>query len=197
MKPVLLKIRRLRHLWIPPNSATWAARIFNEAGYRLKTAYYGKWHIGFAEKDTPSHGFGILITNSKKTDADTADDAVQFIAGKHDQPFLMVASFLNPHNVCEYARGEPLSNGPVGTPPASDDLPPAPANIPPPRNEPDTMTVMRQSYHATPVFPVGNFDVEQWRQLRWAYYRMIEKSDAEIGKVLAALRQAGPGRKHW
>jgi len=53
------------------------------------------------------------------------------------------------------------------------------------------MTVMRQSYHATPVFPVGNFDVEQWRQLRWAYYRLIEKSDAEIGKVLAALRQAG------
>jgi arylsulfatase A-like enzyme len=53
------------------------------------------------------------------------------------------------------------------------------------------MTVMRQSYHATPVFPVGNFDVEQWRQLRWAYYRMIEKSDAEIGRLLAALRQAG------
>jgi arylsulfatase A-like enzyme len=41
------------------------------------------------------------------------------------------------------------------------------------------------------MFPVGSFHPEKWRQLRWAYYRMIEKVDAEIGKVLHALRQAG------
>src|SRR6185436_7838847 len=108
----------------------------------------------------------------------------------HDRPFLFVASFVNPHNICEVARGEPLSNGPIGDPPAPDQLPPVPANLAPPRNEPDTMSVMRQSYHATDTFPVGNFTPQKWRELRWAYYRLIEKVDAEIGKVLSALRNA-------
>ena len=53
------------------------------------------------------------------------------------------------------------------------------------------MTLMRQGYHASPMFPVGDFSPEQWRALRWGYYRLIEKVDAEIGKVLAAVREAG------
>jgi choline-sulfatase len=116
---------------------------------------------------------------------------VQFIRQKHTKPFLVVASFLNPHNICEYARGQELNNGPVGPPPPLAELPPAPANLLPPKNEPDSMTTMRQSYHNTATFPVGNFSVEKWRELRWAYYRMIEKVDGEIGKVLSALREGG------
>jgi arylsulfatase A-like enzyme len=38
---------------------------------------------------------------------------------------------------------------------------------------------------------VGKFTAEDWRRHRWGYYRMIEKVDAEIGKLLAALREAG------
>ena len=102
-----------------------------------------------------------------------------------------MASFLNPHNICEYARGEALPCGPIGEPPAPEQCPPAPANLAPPENEPDSMTMMRKGYHASPTFPVGDFTAEKWRQLRWAYYRMIEKVDAEIGRVLRALRQAG------
>lgn len=157
------------------------------AGY--ETAYAGKWHLSFKEADVESHGFETL--KSKGLDAEIAANAVQFIEQKHEKPFLLVASFVNPHNICQVARGEPLPNGPVGTPPPLDQLPPAPANLLPPRNEPDTMTVMRQSYHASDVFPVGKFTPEKWRELRWAYYRLIEKVDAEIGKLLAALRQAG------
>ena len=32
---------------------------------------------------------------------------------------------------------------------------------------------------------------DDWRRQRWGYYRMIEKVDAEIGKVLEALRKTG------
>lgn len=49
----------------------------------------------------------------------------------------------------------------------------------------------RRAYHANPQFPVGDFDAGKWRQYRWAYYRMIEKVDAEIGRVLASLRETG------
>ncbi|HEY2572610.1 MAG TPA: sulfatase-like hydrolase/transferase [Verrucomicrobiaceae bacterium] len=160
---------------------------FRRAGY--ETAYAGKWHLCYKEQDVDTHGFESVAGKGK--DSEIAEKAVNFIRQKHDRPFLLGASFVNPHNICEVARGEPLSNGPVGDPPPPDQLPPAPANLPAPQNEPDSMTVMRQSYHATDTFPVGNFTPQKWRELRWAYYRLIEKVDAEIGKVLGALRESG------
>jgi choline-sulfatase len=53
------------------------------------------------------------------------------------------------------------------------------------------MTIMRKGYHAHPAFPVGNFSADQWRKLRWGYYRLIERVDAQIGIVLDALRKSG------
>jgi arylsulfatase A-like enzyme len=51
---------------------------------------------------------------------------------------------------------------------------------------------MRGAYQVdTGLFPVGGYSREDWRRLRWGYYRMIEKVDAEIGAVLDALRVAG------
>jgi len=171
---------------------------FRSAGY--EAAYCGKWHLCLDEKDPSAHGFDVL--QSKRAapgdnhDARVAGAAVQFLARKHDKPFLLVASFLNPHNICEWARRgaglqQTLSCGEIGEPPPSDRLPPAPANLAPPANEPDGMTLMRKGYHASQAFPVGNFTPEDWRKQRWGYYRMIEKVDAEIGRVLEALRKAG------
>ena len=169
---------------------------FRDAGY--DTPYCGKWHLCYDAKDTQAHGFEIAT--GKRTgghDAGVTDGAVQFLARRHDKPFLLVASFLNPHNVCEWARRlagreQRLNCGEIGEPPPLAQLPPVPANLAPPQNEPDGMTLIRRGYQVdSGAFPVGNFTVEDWRKERWGYYRMIEKVDAEIGKVLAALRQAG------
>src|SRR5665213_2461782 len=48
-------------------------------------------------------------------------------------------------------------------------------------DEPDIVALMRRSYQANPMFPVGDFNERQWRDYLWAYYRMIEKVDAQIG----------------
>jgi arylsulfatase A-like enzyme len=157
------------------------------AGY--ESAYAGKWHLPYKENAVETHGFKILA--GKVPDDCVAERAARFLRQKHDRAFFLVASFVNPHDICQYARGDPLPNGEVGTPPPLDQLPPAPANLLPPKNESDSMTMMRKSYHATKTFPVGNFTPENWREQRWAYYRLIEKVDAEIGKVLQALREAG------
>jgi choline-sulfatase len=53
---------------------------------------------------------------------------------------------------------------------------------------------MRQSYQATKMTPIANFDGDKWRQMRWGYYRLIERADREIGRVLAALRDSGHER---
>lgn len=160
---------------------------FRSAGYA--TAYYGKWHLSYDPAATDKHGFETL--DRQQLDTVTADNAIGFLGRKHDKPFLLVTSFLNPHNICEVPRGQELSNGPIGEPPAAEALPPGPTNGAYPRDEPDSMTRMRKGFHASRLFPVGNFSPLQWQAYRWSYYRLIEKVDAEIGRVLAALRAAG------
>lgn len=175
---------------------------FRNAGYT--TAYSGKWHLCLNEKDPGTHGFEILDSKTKLTppeldnyDSRVSHAAVEFLAQKQDRPFLLVVSLLNPHNICEWARRaagreQKLSCGEIGTPPPSDQLPPPPANLEPPRNEPDGMTLIRRAYQVDDgLFPVSKFTPEDWRKQRWGYYRMVEKVDGEIAKVLDALRQAG------
>jgi choline-sulfatase len=175
---------------------------FRDAGY--KTAYSGKWHMCFNEKDPGTHGFEILDAKTKLTppeidnyDSRVSHAAVEFLERNQDKPFLLVVSLLNPHNICEWARRaagreQKLSCGEIGTPPSSDQLPPPPANLAPPTNEPDGMTLIRRAYQVDDgLFPVGKFTPEDWRKQRWGYYRMVEKVDGEIAKVLDALREAG------
>jgi len=175
---------------------------FRQAGYT--TAYSGKWHLCLNEKDPDSHGFEILDSKTALSppqdnnyDSRVAHAAVEFLQRQHDQPFLLVVSLMNPHNICEWARraagrSQTLSCGEIGTPPESDELPPVPANLDVPKNEPDGMTLIRRAYQVDDgPFPVGNFTPQDWRKQRWGYYRMVEKVDGEIAKVLDALRQAG------
>ena len=175
---------------------------FRDEGY--ETAYSGKWHICLNEKDPDTHGFEILDAKSRLSppeidnyDARVSHAAVDFLGRKHDRPFLLVVSLMNPHNICEWARRgagreQKLSCGEIGTPPPVDQLPPPPANLEIPKNEPDGMTLIRKAYQVPDgLFPVGEFTVEDWRKQRWGYYRMVEKVDGEIAKVLDALRAAG------
>ena len=163
--------------------------IFQRAGYA--TGYFGKWHLPFDERTPEVHGFAAINRGKSGGDAGTASAAADFVRAKRDKPFLLVASLVNPHNICQWARSEELPEGSVGTPPPLAQCPPLRANTPPQQDEPDIMTLMRRSYHATDMFPVGKFGEKEWREYIWGYYRMIEKVDAEIGRILAALQETG------
>ena len=164
--------------------------IFQKGGY--ETAYFGKWHLPYDLKNKNSHGFEWLAHNkSNGIDSLIPADAIGFLHQKHEKPFLMVASFIDPHNICEWARGQKLPDGEVGIPPGAEACPPLPANHAPGKNESDIVTLLRRSAQASPMFPVGNFDDTKWRQYLWAYYRMIEKVDGQIGKILEDLRKTG------
>jgi len=163
--------------------------LFQRAGYA--TGYFGKWHLPYPEGDAGVHGFTAMKREKAKGDVGTAAAAADFIRTKRDAPFLMVASFLNPHNICQWARGEELPDGSVGTPPPLDQCPPLRPNLEVPKNETDTIALMRRSYQSHRKFPVSKFDEKKWREYIWGYYRMIEKVDALIGQVLRPLRDAG------
>lgn len=164
--------------------------LLRDAGY--DTAYFGKWHVPYPQQNRAAHGFTAMGANKNDgIDAEIPALAEAFIRTSRSAPFLLVTSFVNPHNICEWARGEALKNGPVGDPPAPELCPPAVKNLRPMKDEPDIIPLIRASYQANRLFPVGQFDEKKWRQYRWAYFRMIEMVDAHVGKVLQALRDAG------
>ncbi|MBI1373078.1 MAG: sulfatase-like hydrolase/transferase [Phycisphaera sp.] len=163
-------------------------RVFADAGY--DTGYIGKWHLPWAtSKNTDQHGFAVMQVSDD--DEKHPPVATKFIRAKRDKPWLLVLSMLNPHNICQWSRDQKLPNGPIGDAPPPDQCPPAPANLAPCANEPPIMAQMRDCYHASTTFPVGDFSADKWRQYRWAYYRLIEKVDAQLGPVLDALHDSG------
>jgi len=167
--------------------------IFRNAGYN--TGYVGKWHVPIPINDLGASGFEF-VENIRFNGADprVLPSVTKFLKQKRDKPFLLVASFNNPHNICEWARGargRRLPDGRVGTPPAMNLCPPLRANHLAPKNETDTMTLLRRSYHASRTFPVGAFGEKEWREYIWAYYRMVESVDRRIGQVLDVLRESG------
>ena len=180
-------------------------KIFRDAGY--DTGYSAKWHIRFntsphnpqlSKKDTDIHGFDFIdqtrvnsAESRRKGDFGRVAPGIEFIQKKRDKPFLLVVSCMNPHNICEWARGQRLPDGAIGEPPPLDQCPPLKDNHLPPKDETDIMAYMRWNYQHTSSFPVSGFDDKKWRQYIWAYYRMIEMVDGEIGKVLTALRETG------
>jgi arylsulfatase A-like enzyme len=194
---------RVRWKPVHDHPSHYLGRYLLDAGY--ETAYSGKSELH--AKDVAEHGFETILAPmgvpTRKTalanggwDAWAASEAIGFIARPHEKPFLLVASFLNPHNVCEWSRrlaGQEgtLDCGEIGEPPPPEQLPPAPANIGPQADEPDGMTLMRRGFQANRLFPVGGYTVDDWRRHRWGYYRMVELVDREIGRVLKALREAG------
>lgn len=155
--------------------------LMTEAGYT--NAYLGKWHVGTSFK---SAGYTGEATDFRQDDKKTKA-AISFLRRGHKTPFFLTVSFMNPHNVCQLARGEQLPDGPIGK--ATEDLdalPPMPANFAIPSHEPP---VLREVQKKLPeIYPTQDWGELQWRQYLWGYYRLVEKVDAEIGRVLEALQ---------
>jgi arylsulfatase A-like enzyme len=164
--------------------------IFQDAGY--ETGYFGKWHLPYPVAQKETHGFATMgAMRNDGVDKEIPALAERFIRQKRQRPFLLVTAFVNPHNICEWPRGEELLNGPVGTPPSVDKCPPMLNNHLPMENETDIMLLTRLAYQGSSKFPVGDFNEKKWREYRWAYFRMIEMVDSHIAKVLQALRESG------
>ncbi len=164
--------------------------IFKQAGY--ETAYFGKWHIPVKPERKDVHGFETFVGNAHLDPV----PAAAFLKQMHNKPFLAVASFNSPHEICEWARKEDLPGGPIGTPPEIDERPPMRANSEPPQNETDIISHMREAFQSWEIggrlaFPVGDYTEDDWRRHIWGYYRLIERADRFIGVLMNALRESG------
>ncbi len=119
-----------------PDSLLMMGKIFKDGGYQ--TGYVGKWHLPVPAEKISQHGFEF-IENTKfqdYNDAATPSYCARFIKENKDQPFLLVASFLNPHDICEWARGDALKMDVLASAPPPHQCPQLPANWAIPANEP-------------------------------------------------------------
>jgi len=173
--------------------------IFRRAGYDV--AYGGKTH--WPRGMTPATiGFDYISRNQREG---LADACARFIRGKREKPFLLVASFINPHDICYMAirdhRPGTRAPRPLDVALQLPDgvsreeffrrhCPPLPDNYEIPPLEPACITRLLKARpfrdHAR-----RTWSDEKWRLHRWAYCRLTEMVDAHIARILKAVRDAG------
>lgn len=152
---------------------------FTAAGFDC--AYAGKWHAlqasataedGFA----PIHPFG---------DDGLVEACSRWLADRdQERPFLLVASFDDPHTICEYARSQPMPYGSVETVPAAD-APPLPANFSAAPYAPEAVSVEQAA--AARVYGTANFAPDDWRGYRATYAALVARVDQRIGQLLDGI----------
>jgi arylsulfatase A-like enzyme len=167
--------------------------LFRRHGYH--TVYGGKWHLPRSFGEPP--GFEYLIGGSNlgaKMDEPLASACVEFLSKTPREPFLLVASFMNPHDVCSWIREHPGTR----TYPDLTKFPPAPGNLAVDPDEPEHMQHHR--YGGIDLMSQGVGIAAHWKRDDFRfylhdYYRLVEDVDRQIGRVLAALRQSRLAQK--
>ena len=170
-------------------------KLIQRAGY--DTFYGGKVHM--CKELTPlKAGYGAYYRDQRDG---LPDACTEFIRRKRDVPFFVVASFINPHDIC-FAHAAHIGRAPKAMLHVEelyrqasalplDQLPPLPENYAIPPNEPDPI-----ESHLSPkaVTPAGtmrkDYDERQWRIYRWIYCRLTEQVDQHIGRILDALKES-------
>lgn len=172
-----------------PDSLPMMGSIFRQAGY--KTGYVGKWHLPVPTTKVGQHGFEYIQNTDflDYNDAATPSFCARFIKDNKNNPFLLVASFLNPHDICEWARNDELKMDVLENAPPPDQCPELPKNWMKPNDEPK---IVREQQKVNPkTYPSVNWTPDQWRQYRWAYNRLVEKVDVYVDMLLASLEKYG------
>ena len=188
---------------------TTIAAFLKTAGYDL--IYGGKEHL---PKDlTPKAlGFNDICNDQREK---LAEETAKFIKSKHDKPYFMVVSLINPHDICymairDFAKTESemrlAKRGkveitmldkalkmPDGV--SQDEFfekhcPPLPPNYEPIADEPKAIDYLLAQRNFRRMAR-DHYTDKQWRHHRWAYCRLTEVVDSEIQTILNAIKHSG------
>jgi len=162
-----------------PNLGQW----FGQHGY--ETVHCGKWHLP-GGTPRPDDGFRLLPSRGGYGQIDdtvlshTCDAYIR--NAPRDKPYLLVASFLQPHAIC-YSGNHSGNRMPVGLPyeQIRDELPELPPNH---KSRPPAPAALDR-------IVCDWYDDEQWRYYLYLYARMVEMLDADVGRLLDAVEETG------
>lgn len=179
---------------------------FTKAGY--ETFYGGKSHLPGGKKEVITYGFETFISKDERDEL--AAESVALLSNRDsDKPFFLALNFINPHDICyEAIRQFPPNNRPPAEVPvplleaiaipdsiSENDfmekyVPPLPANFEPTSDEPSAIYDLKE-LHSFTIDAREHWTEKDWRMHRYAYHRLTERVDVQIGMVLDAL-EASP-----
>lgn len=155
--------------------------VFRSAGY--STGYLGKWHLGNQDHGLEDYGFsGFRLDNGSPLDGDAlAEAASQWILRQSSQPWLLVASFNNPHtiyDVPDQLHSIQIRQGVTLPTNFSDNL----AQKPLPQRQFLTKDQGKISLAWTN---------DDWLRYRSYYLTLIETVDQNLGTIVNMVKQRG------
>ena len=163
-------------------------RILAASGYDCY--YAGNRSLALSEEQEIC-GFEPL---SDALDADMAVHCRQFLLDRGQSrgsaPFFLVASFINPHNICQWAREQDTYLGRIEERQIPD-CPVLPTNYEIGPFEPQAIRSFTATHPSAFSTEHQTDDPNWWRRYRSAYFRLIELVDSHIGIVLEGLRGSG------
>ncbi len=188
------------------SAAGWLLR---RAGY--ETVWGGKVHLP-AGWTPEALGFETITRDERDGLAAVCAD---FVGRKRERPFFLMASFINPHDICfmairDYAEEERRRqleqrnadelrelDAALQLPPGVGrdaffawHCPPLPDNYGIQEGEPEAIRRMQARSPFKRMAREQN-DEERWRMHRWAYARLTERVDGQVGRILDALEASG------
>lgn len=183
----------VNNLGIHSGMATMGDYLADQAGYEC--LYAGKWHLPQTHTQWIP-GFRVLSTGltgqGNLGDTFTSRACAAYLRNRpRRRPFCMVASFMEPHDICEWLRLNSDHFDKLPYSEISGQLPPVPDNFNFDKREPEVIQSRRLGNEGVH----NHWTAEQWRYYVWCYYRHVELVDAEIGRVLRALHDCGYERE--
>lgn len=189
--------------------STTIAAFLKKAGYDL--VFGGKEHL--PPSLTPKAlGFKDITDNERDI---LANEAAKYIRQKHEKPYFMIVSLINPHDICymairDFAKtdGEKrlVKNGKIEVATLDEALkipegvseekffaeycPPLPPNFEPQEDEANAIGKLLDE-RPFRKSAREEYTEKRWRMHRWAYARLTEVVDAQIQVVLNALKESG------
>ncbi|MGL1891406.1 MAG: sulfatase-like hydrolase/transferase [Spirochaetaceae bacterium] len=183
--------------------------IMGKSGYDLY--YGGKEHLP-VELKPENQGFTKFTSDERDN---LADKAADIISNRSDNPYCMIVSLINPHDICYMAIrdfGGPEEKRTIleGANVELDTLdkalkvpsgiseeeffnslcPPIPNNFEPQENEPLAIKSLIES-RPFRKNARDKYSKKEWRMHRWAYCRLTEMVDTQIEIILNAVKSSG------
>ncbi len=177
-----------------PDTLPTIGSVFRDAGYR--TIHFGKRHdagtlhgfecVPTAQVPVPDASPAWPANYDTYIDRDTANKALEFLQQNQEQPYFMVADFINPHNICGWigAFAGPHKDIDPGVP-----LPELPENFDfeDISNRPLPVQYICCSHNRQAQ--TSEWTPENFRHYLTAYYHFLNRVDSEIGLLLDALEK--------
>jgi arylsulfatase A-like enzyme len=182
--------------------------LLQEAGYRA--LYGGKEH--FPKYRAEDIGFEDITRDERDDLAAACADFLAQPAG--DKPFALMCHLINPHDICYMAIRDAATSEnearimknasieieeldkalqhPSGVSDAEffeTHCPPLPDNFGPQADEPEAFQELMDE-RPFRRNARENWSAERWREHRWAYARLTERVDLQIGRILDALNES-------